>query len=330
MEEISTEVALKYTKDLNILYVEDDLELQEQSKTLFEILFNTVDVASNGLEALKKYQNKDYDIVISDIMMPKMDGIELTNKIRSINARQCIIITSAYNDSDYLLKFINLNIRQFILKPINVKKMITILYDASKNIVNQKMIETYRVELENSNISLKEKNDELQSLVKILDSKLVQLSDSTNINNLKKEDLLIKKVDLNELKELEVDISGAAVLIGLSNKLNVTNIGILSELFTAYSKILSKYPGYNILSTSIASLGISLNSIPENFTKRIDDITTLLESFIYVLRMWRKNLVKNEIKKSFELHTSMLNDINTIISIIDGTENEIKGEMEFF
>ena len=332
MTTITTDMTINFTKDLKILYAEDDLELQEETKIFFEILFSSVTIANDGLQALEKYKKESFDIVISDIRMPSMDGIELATKIREINHEQCIIIISAYSSSDYLLKFINLNIRQFIQKPIDVDNMLATLYYTSKSIVNEKMVEEYRASLEESNKELTLKNKELQSLVRILDSKLLQIAKTSGTQepSVDSSEATISKEHLDELKELEVDIGGAAVLINLSKNLTASNIQVLGSLFLSYSQILSIYKPYSELSAKISELGVALNNAPENFIKRVTDISTLLESFIYVLRMWRAKVVHIEFSKAFELHSSMTNDISTIIAIVDGTQDEIETEMEFF
>ena len=332
MENINITTTIKYTKDLTLLYAEDDIELQNNTKDLFESLFKSVTIANNGKIALEFYKENNYDIVISDIKMPEMNGIELVKEIKSINSNQSVVITSAYSDSNYLLEFINLNVSHFITKPVNSDSLIQILYTVSKNIVNTNMVELYRKDLESTNVALKEKNDELQSLVRILDSKIAQISkgQTTIDKDVNYDNLDIPIDDLEELKELETDISGASVLISLSKNINISNIKVLAEMFSSYSKIISEYDGYEELSFNINTLSQSLDSNPENFIQRVEDISILLESFIYVLRIWRKNLVDGEAKKAFELHASMVNDIATIISIIDGTEDDIEGEMEFF
>ena len=332
MSTITTDMALAFTKDLKILYAEDDLELQKQTRELFEVLFSSVTVASDGAEALAYYEKEAFDMVISDIKMPVMDGIELSTRIREKNPYQCIIIISAYNDTEYLMKFINLNIRQFLQKPINIDNMIETLYFTAKNIVNEKMIDEYRESLEHSNKELTTKNEELMSLVRILDAKLLQIAKNENTQT---DDIDLSKADiqeeqLSELKELEIDISGAAVLVGLSKNLNLSNIQVLGKLFSSYADIIESYEIYNKLSVSIKELGETLTSDAQNFINRVDDITILLESFIYVLRMWRTKVVEKEFSKAIDLHSSMINDITTIISIINGTEDDIQTDMEFF
>lgn len=332
MSTITTDMALAFTKELKILYAEDDLELQEQTKELFEVLFGSVTVASDGAEALAYYEQEAFDIVISDIKMPIMDGIELSTRIRDKNPYQSIIIISAYNDIEDLMKFINLNIRQFIQKPINIDNMIETLYFTAKNIVNEKMVDEYRESLEHSNKELTTKNEELMSLVRILDAKLLQIAknEDTQTEDIDLSNADIQKEQLSELKELEIDISGAAVLVGLSKNLNLSNIQVLGKLFSSYAEIIESYEAYNKLSISIKELGETLTSDAQNFINRVDDITILLESFIYVLRMWRTKVVENEFSKAIDLHSSMINDITTIISIINGTEDDIQTDMEFF
>jgi len=332
MNSITTDMTINFTKELKVLYAEDDLDLQKQTKEFFEVLFKSVKVVNNGYEALSAYKQEDFDIVISDVRMPKMDGIELTTKIREINQLQNIIIISAYNDTEDLLTFINLNIRQFIQKPINIDSMLETLYTTSKSIVNEKMIEEYRTSLENSNKELTEKNTELSSLIRILDAKIAQIAKGT-AREIKTTDVSNAKItqeNLLELKELEIDIDGATILIGLSKNLKISNIQVLGKMFREYSEILQNYKIYTNLASEIYELSSLLNNAPQNFIDRVTEITTLLESFIYVLRLWRGKVARNEFTKALELHISMINDVRTIISIVNGTQDEIETEMEFF
>ena len=81
---------LKKTKKLNILYVEDEDISRELYATIFSDFFLSVDTASNGLEALESFENNAYDILFSDICMPKMDGIKLCKAILDKNPNQHI------------------------------------------------------------------------------------------------------------------------------------------------------------------------------------------------------------------------------------------------
>ncbi len=128
------------TKDLTLLLVEDYEPLRNDMAEMLEDLFKTVKVAVNGKEALGLYQeyyereNRCFDLVVTDIQMPFMNGVELSEAIQNIIPDQQIIVLSAHKDSDYLLKLINLGIAQFITKPIDHQELMKVLYLVSKKI----------------------------------------------------------------------------------------------------------------------------------------------------------------------------------------------------
>lgn len=140
-----------YSKDLDVLYVEDDRTLHVETLEIFEDYFKKVDSAYDGKEGLEKYDkyfNKTgnyYDIVISDINMPKLNGIEMAKAIKNINPHQEIIVVSAYNDSDKLMKLIDLGINYFLLKPISFEKTLDTLYKVSQSVANKKASVDYMI-----------------------------------------------------------------------------------------------------------------------------------------------------------------------------------------
>ena len=128
------------TKDQSLLLAEDYRPLRDDMAEMLDDLFKTVTVASDGSKALALYQeyystwNKGFDLMITDIQMPAMDGVELSEAVRDINPDQEIIVLSAHTDSDYLLRLINLGIAQFITKPINHEELIDTLFRVSEKI----------------------------------------------------------------------------------------------------------------------------------------------------------------------------------------------------
>jgi DNA-binding response OmpR family regulator len=131
---------LNYTKDLSVLFAEDHEDLRENVTEILSTFFNKVDSAANGEEALNKYikhydnNNKHYDIIITDIRMPRLNGVELVENIYNINSDQIIIIVSAHDDAKYLLPLINLGIEQFIKKPIDYQDLLKVLLNTSRNV----------------------------------------------------------------------------------------------------------------------------------------------------------------------------------------------------
>lgn len=147
MDKIVKEL-VEYTKDLRVLVVEDDNKIREEIGNFLSDFFQTIDTAANGQEGLDKYKQDDYDIVISDIKMPVMDGMEMVKKIRGFNEEQAIIIISAHDESDYLIELINEGIDQFILKPLDNKRFLSALFHLSKKIVNERRLTQYKSNLD--------------------------------------------------------------------------------------------------------------------------------------------------------------------------------------
>ena len=142
----------KYSKNLNVLYVEDDKQFAKDTIEILENFFLNVDLSINGEDALIKYLNyfntnhSYYDIIITDISMPKLNGLELAKTIYEHNSIQPIIVISAHNEAEYLLEFINIGIEYFIVKPFNIDEIMQVLYKSSKKIYTSKQ--------NNNNISL--------------------------------------------------------------------------------------------------------------------------------------------------------------------------------
>lgn len=135
----------KYSNYISILIAEDYKELQTSLKNLFSLFFTKIDVTNDGKEAFELYEKNfitlsSYDIVFSDIVMPNMNGIELAKKVKSLNPKQNIIIFSSYQDTDYLLEFINIGIKRFVPKPILLKPLLDMLISICKDIDKEKKL----------------------------------------------------------------------------------------------------------------------------------------------------------------------------------------------
>jgi putative two-component system response regulator len=153
----------EHSKNLNILYVEDNAKLLEETYDILEDYFSHVQTAVNGKEALQQYQNyfnkynKFYDLVITDINMPKMDGIALIKEIHKIYNEQNIIVISAYNESERLIDLIHIGITNFIMKPLASEQFTNLLYKTCKQVSNQIKLDEYHKSLENINTNLDKK-----------------------------------------------------------------------------------------------------------------------------------------------------------------------------
>jgi diguanylate cyclase (GGDEF)-like protein len=109
--------------EIKLLYVEDDDEIRGSLISFLKLFTKDLKIANNGEEGLEIYKKYNPDIVISDIKMPKMTGIDMVKEIRKINPEQGIIFTTAYSESNYLIEAIDLQVDSYILKPIDLDKL---------------------------------------------------------------------------------------------------------------------------------------------------------------------------------------------------------------
>lgn len=150
--DISIEEIKSYTQELSVLYVEDDLVSRDIGLEYLKPLFLKVDVASNGEEGLKHFLTHSYDLIITDIRMPKMDGLEMIKSIKKHNKIQSIIVTSSYNDPEYLIPLIDLGIGKFLLKPFSYEEFHLCMHEVGKYLSTLKKTESKPVEVVNDKI----------------------------------------------------------------------------------------------------------------------------------------------------------------------------------
>ncbi|QSZ40772.1 response regulator [Sulfurimonas aquatica] len=124
----------KYASECSVLYVEDDELIRSQTASFLGRFFPDVVLAEDGAIGLAKYKERKFDIVITDINMPNMNGIELIVAIREISYEQIVLVTSAYNDSENLMKLINLNVMRFVHKPFNNKQFLYVIYKIAEEL----------------------------------------------------------------------------------------------------------------------------------------------------------------------------------------------------
>ncbi len=129
------------SKSLIVLYAEDDLNLQKQTEQFLRRIFSNLYVASNGLEALELYKKVNCDILITDIKMPFMSGLELANSIKHINPKVEIIITSAFDEKDFLLQSIEIGVLYYLVKPLKTEVILTKLDKTIDKVLIEKKIE---------------------------------------------------------------------------------------------------------------------------------------------------------------------------------------------
>lgn len=130
--------SLKFLKTLNILYVEDEENIRNNITRTLLLMVNKVFPCSNGIEALEALERNEIDIVLSDISMPKMSGLELSSEIRKNNKNIPIILLTAHTDTNFLLQATKLKLIDYIVKPLEFNQLKDALFRASEEIDEKK------------------------------------------------------------------------------------------------------------------------------------------------------------------------------------------------
>ncbi|PHO08935.1 hypothetical protein CPG37_12010 [Malaciobacter canalis] len=170
-------------KNIKVLYVEDENDVREFTGKTIKAIVKEIIIAADGKEGLEKFkEHLDVDLIVTDINMPKMGGLEMCAYIKEINPAIPIVITSAHNDPNFLKKAIDVGVSAYAMKPIDLYQLIESMIKAVEPIFLRK-------QLEEVNLSLEEKVEEgIQKVKSILDAQdnIVFVSSSNIITNVNK------------------------------------------------------------------------------------------------------------------------------------------------
>ncbi|ECQ8253779.1 response regulator transcription factor [Campylobacter jejuni] len=114
-------------KELIILVVEDEIKTRESLINVLSERFSKVIGAQNGDEGLKKFKKFKPDLVITDIAMPIMDGLDMAREIKEISDDVPIVVLSAYSEKERLLRSIDIGIDKYLIKPVDIEELFKIL-----------------------------------------------------------------------------------------------------------------------------------------------------------------------------------------------------------
>eukprot|EP01022_Parablepharisma_sp_SALTPOND_P022054 TRINITY_DN44256_c0_g2_i1.p2 TRINITY_DN44256_c0_g2~~TRINITY_DN44256_c0_g2_i1.p2 ORF type:complete len:399 (+),score=56.15 TRINITY_DN44256_c0_g2_i1:2867-4063(+) len=124
--------------DISLLYVEDEPIIAETMMSYFNYRVKNSLYAKDGLEALEILRNEDIDVVLTDMVMPKMDGLSLIKEIKSSPKLIRVAVLSAFDDSDKLTQCIDLGVERFFKKPVELEKIESYLVRVGENLSAKK------------------------------------------------------------------------------------------------------------------------------------------------------------------------------------------------
>ena len=170
-------------KKINILYVEDENEVRELTSKVLSQLMGSVIEACNGKEGLELFEKhhsedtslKPFDLIVTDINMPKMDGLEMLEYISNIDDSIPSIVTTAHNDADFLKKAINQRVRGYVSKPLNLHDLIdTIVLAVEPKFLKDKLVDANK----NLESQIEEKTLELRSILDSQENMIIVINEN--------------------------------------------------------------------------------------------------------------------------------------------------------
>lgn len=123
-------------KDIKLLYVEDEDAIVKVMTRLLEDNVSELYIAKDGSKALELYETHKPDIILADINIPKLNGLDLISKIRETDSNVRVILLTAYSDKDFLIKAADLKLTKYLIKPIIGKELFEALNQAITEIEN--------------------------------------------------------------------------------------------------------------------------------------------------------------------------------------------------
>lgn len=135
--------------ELTVLYVEDNDDIREQLTLFLQRRCGSVVAAANGAEGLKAFRQAEStpDLVITDVRMPVMDGLSMTGYIREQNEDVPVMVTTAHEETDFLLKAIEVGVDAFILKPVDTRQLVRELHKIAGRLRSERALTEARQSL---------------------------------------------------------------------------------------------------------------------------------------------------------------------------------------
>jgi DNA-binding response OmpR family regulator len=123
---------MQVAKGKNILIVEDSENISESLAFLMRKFFDDVQIAENGREGLEKFEPNKFDVIITDLRMPFLNGIDMIREIKKIDSEQVIIITTAFEDEEGVEAIQEFKDISLFVKPINMEALFNALINQLK------------------------------------------------------------------------------------------------------------------------------------------------------------------------------------------------------
>ena len=292
---------ISFSKKLKVLYVEDNDAARKSTHTMLYELFGDIILAKDGEDGFSKFKENNVNLIITDLNMPKLNGIEMIAKIRELDNKIPILILTAYNESDYFIETIKHGIDGYLLKPIIFNQFLDVILKIIEFLKLEEENKNYRESLEEMVLAQTQKIEtQKKELEKSLEIKTKFLSNMTHemktpLHHIMGFSELFNQTQITKKQKTYIDsiIFGANTLLGFAN-----NILDGSKLQSGNLKLNKNYHNSYELFTDIKNF-FALSTAEKNLKfkiKFIGDIANFIKIDVTRVKQIMINLIENAIK----------------------------------
>ena len=315
-----------YLYDLKLLYVEDDALIQSKMAKLLKKYFKSLTVCSNGEDGLNSFKNEKFDLIISDINMPKLSGLQMLQSIRELGSDIPVIFTTARTESSSIIKAIELKVNDYILKPIDFAVLIEKIEKISfeiEAIENKRLLEQYKTVVDENCVVIKY---DLNKNISYVNDMFL------NLSSYKKKDLIGKP--FNQLLDESIEnlayekmwdsLEANNVFMGKLKKKTFNNeLLVLDATVLALKDFQNKTFEYMLVANDITQMELNKEALESKIVENEKSITNKA----YLLNEYRKSIDESSLiirlNKNFEV--SFVN--NSLLELSCKNAKELNGEL---
>lgn len=342
-----TNLLKEYAVDLDVLYVEDDKDVRDGIAMLLQKFFKTVTTAEDGQMGLDTFKAGKFDVVLTDISMPNMNGVEMSSAIKEIDYEQTIVVISAHNEGDYLISLINIGIDAFLLKPIQTEMLVKTLSRICRYASDAKMLEAYQDKVEDSYMEILHQKEQLQSQLNaklntenkniVLVEAIREVETTTETQVMPEQELQFLAKEFRAMSAREF-VEGYPTdleiysdkLLEIGEKLdilvnnfitNTTQEGALelSGAFSLYADVLTNIPEFVNLNYAITQLATVFEKI--DCSLELEPYFDLILAISQELERWRVSIFETQDAENIHyLDNSLISDCTMLESFVIGSQ----------
>lgn len=319
--------------DITVLYVEDSSAIRNQFSEILRMMFKDVILATNGFDGLDKFiKNDTIAIVITDLIMPNLNGIEMLKKIKTIKPTTQIIVVSAYQDAQNLFECIKVGITDFVPKPLKLEEFKIAVTKCLTNLNLFYAQKNHQVDFDKMNLMEKLQNfQENATQIEIINHyKGIPIINLGYITNVEKETIIIQVPIVHGLTAeieksvvfrnqlLEDDIA-ASVIEAIDN--STLKLGNLKP--TKQSSRLRN----NVRIIPDGDFKLNILSKDQKYEARVIDVSSKAISFT-IAQFFDKPLIDVEVAMRFYVNKNNQMMLERTLERINCKGNIIKFELE--